>query len=189
MFWRGVAGVPGVDGHVPKLSFSAALSVPTERSGTIVFDKILVNDGGFYDPATGEVPAELLPWGTLPLNSGHFCFNPLPPPAGIFKAPVDGRYFFSAVLTGHRGEKIEAVLSKSNYGMARADSGGYQPEGLENNPVAEAKATPGALAVFSIVLPLRARDTVCVDLVMGKLAHSVEPLTVFSGVLLYEDMV
>lgn len=157
---KGESGVPGVDGHVPKLSFSAALSVPTERSGTIVFDKILVNDGGFYDPATG-----------------------------IFKAPVDGRYFFSAVLTGHRGEKIEAVLSKSNYGMARADSGGYQPEGLENNPVAEAKATPGALAVFSIVLPLRARDTVCVDLVMGKLAHSVEPLTVFSGVLLYEDMV
>lgn len=102
---------------------------------------------------------------------------------------MDGRYFFSAVLTGHRGEKIEAVLSKSNYGMARADSGGYQPEGLENNPVAEAKATPGALAVFSIVLPLQARDTVCVDLVMGKLAHSVEPLTVFSGMLLYEDMV
>lgn len=109
-------------------------------------------------------------------------------PSGVFTAPVDGRYFFSAILTGHRNEKIEAVLSKSNYGMARSDSGGYQPEGLENNPVAEAKATPGSLAVFNIILPLQTQDTVCIDLVMGKLAHSVEPLTIFSGMLLYEDM-
>lgn len=109
-------------------------------------------------------------------------------PSGIFTAPVDGRYFFSAILTGHRNEKIEAVLSKSNYGMARVDSGGYQPEGLENNPVAEAKITPGSLAVFNIILPLQTRDTVCIDLVMGKLAHSVEPLTIFNGMLLYEDM-
>lgn len=108
--------------------------------------------------------------------------------SGIFTAPVDGRYFFSAILTGHRNEKIEAVLSKSNYGMARVDSGGYQPEGLENNPVAEAKTTPGSLAVFNIILPLQTRDTVCIDLVMGKLAHSVEPLTIFNGMLLYEEM-
>lgn len=109
-------------------------------------------------------------------------------PSGIFTAPIDGHYFFSAILTGHKNEKIEAVLSKSNYGMARVDSGGYQPEGLENNPVAEAKTTPGSLAVFNIILPLQTRDTVCIDLVMGKLAHSVEPLTIFNGILLYEDM-
>ncbi|KAM7405563.1 hypothetical protein PAMP_000004 [Pampus punctatissimus] len=156
---RGEAGVPGADAHVPKLSFSAALTVPMERAGTIIFDKIFVNEGDFYDPRTG-----------------------------VFTAPVDGHYFFSAVLTGHKNEKIEAVLSKSNYGMARVDSGGYQPEGLENNPVAETKTPPGSLAVFSIVLPLQARDTVCIDLVMGKLAHSVEPLTIFNGMLLYEDM-
>ncbi|XP_069574496.1 EMILIN-1b [Brachyistius frenatus] len=156
---KGETGLPGVDAHVPRLSFSAALTVPVDRAGTIVFDKILVNKGDFYDPRTG-----------------------------IFTAPVDGHYYFSAVLTGHRNEKIEAVLSKSNYGMARVDSGGYQPEGLENNPVAEAKITPGSLAVFSIILPLQTRDTVCIDLVTGKLAHSVEPLTVFNGVLLYEDM-
>ena len=107
---------------------------------------------------------------------------------GVFTAPVDGHYFFSAVLTGHKNEKIEAVLSKSNYGMARVDSGGYQPEGLENNPVAEAKTTPGSLAVFNIILPLQTGDTICIDLVMGKLAHSVEPLTIFNGMLLYEDM-
>uniref|UniRef100_A0A671VPC4 Elastin microfibril interfacer 1b n=1 Tax=Sparus aurata TaxID=8175 RepID=A0A671VPC4_SPAAU len=156
---RGLPGLPGVDAHVPKLSFSAALTFPMERAGTIVFDKVFVNEGDFYDPRTG-----------------------------IFTAPVDGRYFFSAILTGHRNEKIEAVISKSNYGMARVDSGGYQPEGLENNPVAEAKTTPGSLAVFNIILPLQTRDTVCIDLVMGKLAHSVEPLTIFNGMLLYEDM-
>ncbi|TKS65056.1 EMILIN-1 Elastin microfibril interface-located protein 1 [Collichthys lucidus] len=156
---KGEPGIPGIDAHVPRLSFSAALTVPMERAGTIVFDKIFVNEGDFYDPRTG-----------------------------IFTAPVDGHYFFSAILTGHKNEKIEAVLSKSNYGMARVDSGGYQPEGLENNPVAEAKTIPGSLAVFNIILPLQTRDTVCIDLVMGKLAHSVEPLTIFSGMLLYEDM-
>ncbi|KAF7655685.1 hypothetical protein LDENG_00052430 [Lucifuga dentata] len=156
---KGERGLPGADVHVPKLSFSAALTVPMERAGTIIFDKVFVNEGDFYDSRTG-----------------------------VFTAPVEGRYFFSGILTGHKNEKIEAVLSKSNYGMARVDSGGYQPEGLENNPVAEAKTTPGSLAVFNIILPLQARDTVCIDLVMGKLAHSVEPLTIFSGMLLYEDM-
>uniref|UniRef100_A0A671M7R5 EMILIN-1-like n=1 Tax=Sinocyclocheilus anshuiensis TaxID=1608454 RepID=A0A671M7R5_9TELE len=101
---------------------------------------------------------------------------------------IYGRYFFSAILTGHKNEKIEAVLSRSNYGMARVDSAGYQPEGLENKPMAEAKPTPGSLAVFNIILPLQVGDTVCIDLVMGKLAHSVEPLTIFSGMLLYEDV-
>ncbi|XP_057706914.1 EMILIN-1-A-like [Corythoichthys intestinalis] len=156
---KGEAGLPGADAHLPKLSFSAALTAPMERAGTIIFDKIFVNEGDFYDPRTG-----------------------------IFTAPVDGHYFFSAILTGHKNEKIEAVLSKSNYGMARVDSGGYQPEGLENNPVAEVKTSPGSLAVFNIILPLQTRDTVCIDLVMGKLAHSVEPLTIFNGMLLYEDM-
>lgn len=156
---KGERGLPGADAHIPRLSFSAALTVPMEKSGTIVFDNVFVNEGDFYDPRTG-----------------------------IFTAPVDGHYFFSAILTGYRNEKIEAVLSKSNYGVARVDSGGYQPEGLENNPVAEAKTTPGSLAVFNIILPLQTRDTVCIDLVMGKLAHGVEPLTIFNGMLLYEDM-
>ncbi|XP_055010329.1 EMILIN-1-like [Boleophthalmus pectinirostris] len=157
---KGDAGLPGIDALVHKLSFSAALTVPVEKPGTVVFDKILVNEGDFYDPKTG-----------------------------IFTAPVDGRYFFSAILTGYKNEKIEAVLSKSNYGMARADSGGYQPEALENKPKAEAKTIAGSLVVFNLILPLQAQDTVCIDLVMGKLApHSVEPLTVFNGMLLYEDM-
>ncbi|KAL0969850.1 hypothetical protein UPYG_G00233200 [Umbra pygmaea] len=156
---NGDQGLPGADANVPKLSFSAALTNPMVSAGTIVFDKVFVNEGDFYDPRSG-----------------------------IFKAPIDGRYFFSAILTGHKNEKIEAVLSKNEYGMARVDSGGYQPEGLENKPVAEAKITPGSLAVFNIILPLQAEDTVCIDLVMGKLAHSVEPLTIFNGMLLYEQM-
>jgi len=47
-------GVHGVDALVPRLSFSAALSVPMERAGTILFDKVFVNEGDFYDPRTGE---------------------------------------------------------------------------------------------------------------------------------------
>uniref|UniRef100_A0A672SEG5 EMILIN-1-like n=1 Tax=Sinocyclocheilus grahami TaxID=75366 RepID=A0A672SEG5_SINGR len=156
---KGPPGLAGADANIPRLSFSAALTNPMVTSGTIIFDKTIVNEGGYYNPRTG-----------------------------IFTAPLDGRYFFSAILTGHKNEKIEAVLSRSNYGMARVDSAGYQPEGLENKPMAEAKPTPGSLAVFNIILPLQVGDTVCIDLVMGKLAHSVEPLTIFSGMLLYEDV-
>ena len=108
------------------------------------------------------------------------------PLTGEFTAPVNGRYFFSAILTGHKNVKIEAVLSKSNLGIARGDSAGYQTEGLEK-PMAETRLIPGSLVVFNIILPLQAGDTVCIDLVTGKLAHSVEPLTIFSGVLLYEE--
>lgn len=107
---------------------------------------------------------------------------------GVFTAPIAGRYLLSAVLTGHRHEKVEAVLSRSNLGVARIDSGGYEPEGLENKPVAESQPSPGALGVFSLILPLEAGDTVCIDLVMGQLAHSEEPLTIFSGALLYGDL-
>ncbi|CAH2245188.1 EMILIN-1 [Pelobates cultripes] len=164
---QGPAGPPGLRGekgpigdvvYVPHISFSAALTYPQVDPGTIAFDKILVNDGNGYDPSSGT-----------------------------FTAPVEGRYFFSAILTGYKDEKIEAVLSKSNYGIARIDSAGYQPEGLEKKPLVENKPTAGSLGVFNIILQLEAGDTVCVDLVMGRLAHSDEPLTIFSGFLLYEE--
>lgn len=165
---KGPTGLPGPQGeqgeegapapYVPRVAFSAALSLPRSEPGTVPFDRVLLNDGGFYDPETG-----------------------------VFTAPLAGRYLLSAVLTGHRHEKVEAVLSRSNLGVARIDSGGYEPEGLENKPVAESQPSPGALGVFSLILPLEAGDTVCVDLVMGQLAHSEEPLTIFSGALLYGD--
>ncbi|XP_030054481.1 EMILIN-1 [Microcaecilia unicolor] len=154
---RGEQGPIGETEQLLHVSFSAALSSSQDTAGTIAFDKVLVNDGNHYDPRTG-----------------------------VFTAPVDGRYFISAILTGHKDEKIEAVLSKSNYGIARIDSAGYQPEGLENKPMADNKSASGSLGVFNIILPLKYGDTICIDLVMGKLAHSDEPLTVFSGILLYE---
>ena len=54
--------------------------------------------------------------------------------------------------------------------------------------MAEARQTPGALVIFNIILPLQVLDNVCIDLVTGKLANSVEPLTIFSGMLLYEEV-
>ncbi|XP_062979745.1 EMILIN-1 [Elgaria multicarinata webbii] len=156
----GEQGLPGPAGTMPKVSFAAALTAVWHvETGTIAFDRVLVNDGNCYDPDSG-----------------------------IFTAPVSGRYLVSAILTGHRGEKIEAVLSRSNQAIARSDSAGYQPEGLENTPVAERQPSAGALAVFTLVVPMDAEETLCVDLVSGRLAHSPdEPLTVFSAALLYEQ--
>ncbi|KAL1253881.1 hypothetical protein QQF64_016110 [Cirrhinus molitorella] len=134
---RGEQGPSGEDAHVPRMSFSAALTRPQPNAGTIVFNKVFVNERNAYNPQTG-----------------------------MFTAPVKGRYFFSAVLTGHKNVKIEAVLSKSNYGIARGDSAGYQPEGLEK-PMAEARHTPGSLVIFNIILPLQEGETVCIDLVTG----------------------
>ncbi|XP_051909026.1 EMILIN-1a isoform X1 [Hippocampus zosterae] len=155
---RGEQGLAGSDAHVPRLSFSAALTRPMRGVGTIAFNKVFVNEKNVYNPGTG-----------------------------YFTAPVRGNYFFSGILTGHKNVKIEAVLSKSNTGVARVDSAGYQPEGLEK-PMAEAKHIPGALAVFNIILPMEAGETICIDLVSGKLAYSSEPLTIFSGMLLYETI-
>lgn len=154
----GPQGLPGVSVRVERVSFSAALTAPQYGMGTIQFNKVLVNEGSHYDPTTG-----------------------------IFTVPYDGRYFISAILTGHRNQRIEAVLAKSNTGLARIDSGGFQPEGLENRPVVGPQPAAGSVGIFTIILPLSRGDIVCIDLVTGKLAHSDEPLTVFNGVLLYQD--
>ncbi|KAK7881733.1 hypothetical protein WMY93_030142 [Mugilogobius chulae] len=81
----------GIDG------ISAGLTLtPLGDFGTIKFNKVLVNDGGNYDPHTG-----------------------------IFTAPLGGRYLVSAVLTPLRGEKVEAVLSVSNHSIHKLDSSGF----------------------------------------------------------------
>ena len=46
-------GAAGSDAAVPRLSFSAALTRGMAGSGTIVFDKVLVNDDSAYNPKTG----------------------------------------------------------------------------------------------------------------------------------------
>uniref|UniRef100_A0A3P8UIR0 Elastin microfibril interfacer 2 n=1 Tax=Cynoglossus semilaevis TaxID=244447 RepID=A0A3P8UIR0_CYNSE len=107
---QGFAGAPGgthTHTHTPPptvkpsdlmVSFSAGLTVPPTPGeiGTIRFDKVLVNDGGHYDPSTG-----------------------------VFTAPTDGRYMVSAVLAAPRGEKAEAVLSVSGHSVQRLDSSGF----------------------------------------------------------------
>lgn len=47
------SGPPGVDAHVPRLSFSAALTRPQANPGTIVFDKVFVNEAKAYNAKTG----------------------------------------------------------------------------------------------------------------------------------------
>ncbi|XP_069706638.1 EMILIN-1 [Phaenicophaeus curvirostris] len=156
---RGERGEVGEPGSIPRIAFSAALSTQRAEPGTIPFDQVLLNDGGAYDPETGT-----------------------------FTAPVAGRYLVTAVLTGYRGAALEAVLSRSNLGIARLDSAGFQPEGLETEPGAALPPVPGALGVFSLLLPLAAGETLCVDLVSGRLAHAPdEPLTLFSAALLYPE--
>ncbi|XP_043960662.1 EMILIN-2 [Gambusia affinis] len=84
-----------------KVSFSAGLTFSPfpEEAGIIRFNRVLVNDGGHYDPHTG-----------------------------IFTAPTDGRYLVTAVLVPQRGEKVEAVLSVSNRNIQMLDSAGFSSE-------------------------------------------------------------
>uniref|UniRef100_A0A3Q1FA74 Elastin microfibril interfacer 2b n=1 Tax=Acanthochromis polyacanthus TaxID=80966 RepID=A0A3Q1FA74_9TELE len=93
---QGFAGAPG-EPRLP-VSFSAGLTLPPFQGdvGIIRFNKVLINDGGHYDPQTG-----------------------------IFTVPTDGRYLVTAVLAAQRGEKVEAVLSVSNQSIQRLDSAGF----------------------------------------------------------------
>ncbi|XP_001341669.4 EMILIN-2 [Danio rerio] len=79
-------------------SFSAGLTRQTFSGdfGIIAFDRVLVNDGGHYNPQTG-----------------------------IFTVPTDGRYLVTAVLSAQRGEHAEAVLSVSNRSVQKLDTAGY----------------------------------------------------------------
>ncbi|XP_061569546.1 EMILIN-2 [Cololabis saira] len=84
-----------------KVSFSAGLTLAKfqGQSGIIRFNKVLVNDGGYYDPLTG-----------------------------VFTAPTDGRYLLTAVLAAQRGQKVEAVLLVSNQNIQKLDSTGFSSE-------------------------------------------------------------
>uniref|UniRef100_A0A3P8T702 Elastin microfibril interfacer 2 n=1 Tax=Amphiprion percula TaxID=161767 RepID=A0A3P8T702_AMPPE len=97
---QGFAGAPG-EPRLP-VSFSAGLTLPPFQGdvGIVRFNKVLINDGGHYDPHTG-----------------------------IFTVPTDGRYLVTAVLAAQRGEKVEAVLSVSNHSIQRLDSAGF-PSGV-----------------------------------------------------------
>ncbi|XP_056598413.1 EMILIN-2 isoform X2 [Triplophysa dalaica] len=79
-------------------SFSAGLTRQTFSGdfGIIRFDRVLVNDGGHYNPNTGT-----------------------------FTVPTDGRYLVTAVLTAPRGDHAEAALSVSNRSVHKLDTAGY----------------------------------------------------------------
>ncbi|KAG1969806.1 EMILIN-2 [Pimephales promelas] len=79
-------------------SFSAGLTRQTFSGdfGIICFNRVLVNDGGHYNPQTG-----------------------------IFTVPINGRYLVTAVLTAPQGEHAEAVLSVSNRSVQKLDTAGY----------------------------------------------------------------
>ncbi|KAJ8376702.1 hypothetical protein SKAU_G00072820 [Synaphobranchus kaupii] len=141
-------------------SFSAGITVLpfSGKTAVIRFNKVLVNDGGHYDPHTG-----------------------------LFTVPVDGRYMVSSVLTAQRGERVQAVLSVSNRSVQRLDSWGYWREPGDVTRPAQESCSCGGSASFSLVLSLKRGDRVGLVLTAGKLAvtESREVLSTFSAVFLY----
>ncbi|NXS84274.1 EMIL2 protein, partial [Erpornis zantholeuca] len=175
---EGYAGAPGypksspsttdsqgpASAAVPSLvSFSAGLTQKpfSNDVGVVHFNKVLVNDGDYYNPNTG-----------------------------IFTSPYEGRYLITAVLAPERDEYVEAVLSVSNASVAQLHTAGYRRELLEYHKPYSGKQTCGGPGTFHLVLHLKAGDEVNVVVTGGKLAYtdSDEMYSTFSGVLLYPSI-
>ncbi|XP_047913865.2 EMILIN-2 [Anser cygnoides] len=174
---EGYAGAPGypklspptTDSQGPAaaaaslVSFSAGLTQKPFSSdvGVVHFNKVLVNDGDYYNPNTG-----------------------------IFTSPYEGRYLITAVLAPERDEYVEAVLSVSNASVAQLHTAGYRRELLEYHKPYSGKRTCGGPGTFHLVLHLKAGDEVNVVVTGGKLAYtdSDEMYSTFSGVLLYPSI-
>uniref|UniRef100_A0A5F8GGC9 EMILIN-2 n=1 Tax=Monodelphis domestica TaxID=13616 RepID=A0A5F8GGC9_MONDO len=142
------------------VSFSAGLTqkpFPSE-AGVVLFNKVLVNDGDFYNPNTG-----------------------------IFTAPYDGRYLITAILTPERDEYVEAVLSVSNASVAQLHTAGYRRELLEYHRPRGGLHTCGGTGTFHLIVHLKAGDEVNIVVTGGRLAHTDfdEMYSTFSGVFLY----
>uniref|UniRef100_A0A3B3VIZ1 Elastin microfibril interfacer 2 n=1 Tax=Poecilia latipinna TaxID=48699 RepID=A0A3B3VIZ1_9TELE len=161
---QGFAGAPG-DAHsnkiaLHKVSFSAGLTLPTfqEEAGIIRFNKVLVNDGGHYDPHTG-----------------------------IFTAPTDGRYLVTAVLVAQRGEKVEAVLSVSNGIIQMLDSAGFSSE-VTAPPSPEQCGCSGSTSLSLVVSMKQGdRMGLMLTAGKLATSTSPEILSSFSAVLLYSS--
>lgn len=167
---EGYAGAPGYPKSPPVatpgvplpalVSFSAGLTQKPFPSdgGVVLFNKVLVNDGGVYNPATG-----------------------------IFTAPYDGRYLITATLTPERDAYVEAVLSVSNASVAQLHTAGYRREFLEYHSPPGAVHTCGGPGAFHLIVHLKAGDGVNVVVTGGRLAHTDfdEMYSTFSGVFLY----
>ncbi|XP_030204639.1 EMILIN-2 [Gadus morhua] len=148
------AGPSGV-----KVCFSAGFSLPSfpGEVGIIRFNKVLVNDGGHYNPLKG-----------------------------VFTAPLDGRYQLSGVLTAQRGATVEAVLSVANRSIQKLYTAG-SPSGAPVEGPRGPCECGGAVATLNLVLSLKRGDQVGLVMTTGKLAVSTssEFLSTFSAVLLY----
>ncbi|XP_014884024.1 EMILIN-2 [Poecilia latipinna] len=143
-----------------KVSFSAGLTLPTfqEEAGIIRFNKVLVNDGGHYDPHTG-----------------------------IFTAPTDGRYLVTAVLVAQRGEKVEAVLSVSNGIIQMLDSAGFSSE-VTAPPSPEQCGCSGSTSLSLVVSMKQGdRMGLMLTAGKLATSTSPEILSSFSAVLLYSS--
>ncbi|KAM4606087.1 EMILIN-2 [Polymixia lowei] len=152
---------PSTQKHVvasgEKVSFSAGLNhlpFPGEV-GIILFDKVLVNDGGHYDRRTG-----------------------------IFTAPVDGRYLLSAVLASQRGERVEAVLSVSNRSIQRLDTSGFI-SGAAPGPHEQCHCGGSTSLSLVLSLKRGDRAGLVMTAGKLAISTSSEALSTFSAVLLY----
>ncbi|XP_042299041.1 LOW QUALITY PROTEIN: EMILIN-2-like [Sceloporus undulatus] len=176
---EGYAGAPGYPKVKPKpqspttaakgaavtspVSFSAGLTqkpFPNDV-GVVHFNKVLVNDGNYYNPDTG-----------------------------IFTSPYEGRYLITAVLASERDEYVEAVLSVSNSSIAQLHTAGYRRELLEYHKQRSGKRTCGGTGAFHLVVHLKAGAEVSIVVTGGKLAYtdSDEMYSTFSGVFLYPSV-
>ncbi|XP_028290488.1 EMILIN-2 isoform X2 [Gouania willdenowi] len=141
-----------------RVSFSAGLTLlPFQGNiGIIRFNKVLINDGGHYDPHTG-----------------------------IFTIPADGRYLITAVLAAQRDEKVEAVLSVSNRSIQRLNSAGFlseAPASLSNDQ--RTCSCPTTLSLV-LPLKRGDRAGIVMTAGKLAISASPEILSSFSAVLLY----
>lgn len=140
-------------------SFSAGLTQQPLSGdfGFIRFNRVVVNDGGHYNPHTG-----------------------------IFTVPLDGRYLISGLLTAKQGDRVEAVLSVSNRSVQRLQSSAGPVAG-QHGGSAGGNCGCGGSVSFSLILPLRKGDRVGLVRTGGQLATTGarEILSTYSAIFLY----
>ncbi|XP_044077041.1 EMILIN-2 [Siniperca chuatsi] len=140
-------------------SFSAGLTQQPLSGdfGVIRFNRVLVNDGGHYNPHTG-----------------------------IFTVPLDGRYLISGLLTAKQGDRVQAVLSVSNRSVQRLQSSAGPVAGQHGGSAGGNCACGGSVS-FSLILPLRKGDHVGLVRTRGQLAttEAREILSTYSAIFLY----
>ncbi|XP_068604734.1 EMILIN-2 [Brachionichthys hirsutus] len=156
--------VPGISGAFPQpFSFSAGLTQQATSGdvGVIRFNRVLVNDGGHYNPHTG-----------------------------IFTVPLDGRYLISGLLTARQGDRVQAILSVSNRSVQRLWSSADSGAGRHGGSAGVNRGCGGSVS-FSLILPLKKGDRVGLVRTEGQLAttEAREIISTYSAMFLYTTQV